>query len=164
MDVEKRARHRGRVLAVQALYQVDLAGVTPEQALATSARLGAWRDDDDGGTPPDADSTEMRYARDLVSSVGAARQRIDGLIEAACVNWRLERMSRLDVQVLRVGTAELLAARPDVPPAVAIDEAIEIARQFCGDEAPGFVNGVLDAVARELRATGKPGTPSVDEG
>ena len=68
----------------------------------------------------------------------------------ACENWRIERMARMDVQVLRVGVAELLAGREDVPPAVAIDEAIELARAFCGDDAPGFVNGVLDGVARGL--------------
>ena len=61
-------------------------------------------------------------------------------------------MSRLDVQILRVASAELLANREDVPTPVVIDEAVELAREFGGDSSPGFVNGVLDSIARTLDA------------
>ena len=146
MSPDKQARRRARQLAVQALYQLDYGTVGAEGAVATVVRLCE-------GEPPTAG--ELGYATELARRVEGERARIDGLIALACENWRIERMARIDVQILRLGVAELLAGREDVPPAVAIDEAIELARAFCGEDAPRFVNGVLDGVARGLGLSGE---------
>lgn len=151
MKGSNNARHRARVLAVQALYQVDVTGIAPEQALATALHMTA---PDAAGSAPDpalaASEIDMAYAENLVGTVCADRARYDALITASSANWRLDRIGRLDAQILRVGAAELvhgLAPRP-----VVLDEAVEIAREYCGDEARAFVNGVLDGIARSLAA------------
>ena len=147
MTPERQARRRARRLAVQSLYQIEYAGGSTAGALATVVRLS--------DEEPPAEN-EAAYATELIERATGERARIDSLIGLASENWRIERMARMDVQVLRVGVAELLAGRDDVPPPVAIDEAIELARDFCGDDAPRFVNGVLDGVARSLGLTGGP--------
>jgi leucyl-tRNA synthetase len=152
LATERQARRRARRLAVQSLYQLEYGSGSAAGALATVIRLSEKE-------PPD--EAEAAYATELIERAMGERARIDALIGLACENWRVDRMARMDVQVLRVGVAELLAARDDVPPPVAIDEAIELARAFCGDDAPGFVNGVLDGVARSLGLTG--GTVSTSE-
>lgn len=155
MKGSKNARHRARILAVQALYQVDVTGVSGEQALATALHMGSPEGEGaasaPGGDAAAADAVDLEYARHLVETACADRPRYDALIAAASANWRLERIGRLDAQILRVGAVELangLAPRP-----VVIDEAVEIAREYCGDEARAFVNGVLDGVARGLGAS-----------
>ena len=155
MKASKNARHRARVLAVQALYQVDVTGIAPEQALATALHMTAPESVEkptDGATeqaPPS--DVDLGYAESLVRTVCADRPRYDALITAASANWRLDRIGRLDAQILRVGAAEL--AHGMAPRPVVIDEAVEIAREYCGDEARAFVNGVLDGIARTLAAS-----------
>ena len=78
------------------------------------------------------------------------REEIDRLIAAHAQNWRIERMNVIDRIVLRMAVYEMLA-QPDTPSKVIINEAIELARSYSGDEAVGFVNGVLDAVRKALR-------------
>ena len=85
-----------------------------------------------------------QYANHLVSAVEARRGEIDALLTAHATGWRPERMSPVDRNVLRVAVLELLEG--DVPPAAAIDEAVEIAKNLSGDEAGRFVNGVLGGV------------------
>ncbi|HEY8515682.1 MAG TPA: transcription antitermination factor NusB [Candidatus Binatia bacterium] len=152
MKASFNARRRARVLAVQALYQVDVAGAAPDQALATALRLSGELEGESGKGAADAAAQEVdvRYAEDLVRYVTEEKARLDALIAAASANWRLDRMARLDAQILRVGTAELV--RGETPTPVVIDEAIEIAREYSGDESRAFVNGVLDGVARALAA------------
>jgi N utilization substance protein B len=89
------------------------------------------------------------FATELVFGVLGARERIDAAIADASEHWRLDRLSHVDLNVLRVATWELLGAR-DVPATVVIDEAIEIAKRFGSDDSPGFVNGVLDHIAATL--------------
>ena len=84
----------------------------------------------------------------IFEGTSAALERIDPLITDAAANWRLERMAVVDRLVLRMGTYELLEG--EAPPAVVIDEAIELAKAFSGDESAAFVNGVLDGVRRLL--------------
>lgn len=152
MKGTKNARRRARVLAVQALYQVDVTGIAPEQALATALRMtGPDEASADDATEPS--EVDVGYAEELVRTVCADRPRYDALIAGALANWRLDRIGRLDAQILRVGAAEL--ANRFAPRPVVIDEAVEIARDYCGDEARAFVNGVLDGVARALEASGE---------
>jgi len=150
VKASKNARRRARVLAVQALYQIDVTGVAPEQAIATALRMTAPEAPPDAEPAPPGEGIDVGYAEELVGAVCADRSRYDALIAGASANWRLDRIGRLDAQILRVGAAEL--ARGTAPRPVVIDEAVEIAREYCGDEARAFVNGVLDGIARSLAA------------
>jgi transcription antitermination protein NusB len=132
-------RRKGRELALQALYQIDLSG--EESGLALSS---FWEH-------CDAPSDARTFGEDLVGGVLDERPRIDELIAASSDNWRVDRLSHVDRNILRVATYELLCRR-DVPASVAIDEAIEIAKRFGSDESPTFVNGVLDSIAVSVGA------------
>jgi N utilization substance protein B len=101
-----------------------------------------WRE-----TPGDAEGRP--YADDLVRGVVERRSDIDERIRAASEHWRLERMARVDRNILRVGVYELMALH-DVPRAVIIDEAVELAKRYGTDESGKFVNGVLDRIADDL--------------
>ena len=90
------------------------------------------------------------YAVDLLEKTLRNKERIDGLISEAAVNWRLERIAVADRNVLRLAVCEMLFVE-DVPDEVAINEAVEIARRFGGDDSPAFINGILDAVRKSLR-------------
>lgn len=133
------ARRRGRELAVQALYQMELTG---DETAASSETM--WRH----FSEPE---TARAFAGELLEGVVAQRQQIDGLISASCQHWRLGRLSNVDRAILRVGTYELLR-HPEVPTSVVIDEAIEIAKRFGSEESGMFVNGVLDQIATAVGA------------
>lgn len=92
------------------------------------------------------------YLTALVRTVVDRLQSCDELIRQHCHNWKLSRMSRVDLSTLRVCTAELLA-RPQLPVEIAIADAAEIGKEFGNSSSSAFVNGVLDGVARELRAS-----------
>jgi N utilization substance protein B len=130
-------RRKGRELALQALYQMELTG---DDASGSMAEL--WRHFSEP-------AVAQAFAAELVHGVLEQRPRIDALITASSEHWRLGRLSQIDRNVLRVATYELLCRR-DVPTSVVIDEAIEIARRFGSDDSPVFVNGVLDQVAATL--------------
>jgi len=130
------ARRKGRELAVQALYQIDARGGSSVEML----RL-FWEQADAGPRAKD-------FAAALVSGVDQHRERIDQLITAASEHWRFERLSAVDLGVLRVATYELL--QHEAPTSVILDEAIEVARRFGTNESAVFVNGVLDHIAAEL--------------
>jgi N utilization substance protein B len=129
------SRREARELALQALYQLDVTG---EDNVPVGAHFG--------GSPE-----ALRFARELVDGVRAERERIDALIGQASEHWRLPRLSRVDLSLLRLSTWELLAC-PDTPASVVIDEAVEIARRFGSEDSAAFVNGVLDAVATAVGA------------
>jgi N utilization substance protein B len=133
------ARRLGRERALQALYQLE----QDSKLTAATALDAAWTaHDEDGPKDPDAE----RFARELVEGVQAHREAIDQLIEAHSHNWRLDRMQRIDRNVLRLGVFEL-RHRADIPRKVTINEAVELAKAF-GNEASGaFINGLLDRIA-----------------
>ena len=140
-------RRRGRELALQALYLVTLAGDEAERSLEEF-----W--------PSCEGGAEARsFGRRLVEGVREGRERIDALIAASSEHWRLGRLSRVDLNILRVATYELLSC-PEVPTRVVIDEAIEIAKRFGSSDSPTFVNGVLDHVASSIGAPPGSGAPS----
>ena len=97
----------------------------------------------------DADPEGRVYAEEAVRGVGGEIERLDEQIAAASAHWRVERMARVDRNVLRLGAWEL-AHRPDVPCAVVLDEAVELAKAFGTDDSGAFVNGVLNRVAETL--------------
>jgi N utilization substance protein B len=120
------------------LFQLEASGVSPDQAIELF-----WR------TFEDADPEGKTYADTIVRGVADNLQGIDKRVTAASQNWRLERMSRVDRNLLRLGTWELMF-RTDVPRAVILDEAVELAKSFGTDESSGFVNGVLDRIASDI--------------
>lgn len=130
-------RHRARVLALQVLYQLEYSPGDPEEAFE---RVCSNFD-----VPPKA----RGFAKRLVMGVCEHRDELDGMIREASRNWRLERMSRVDRNILRIGAFEV-AFGNDVPAKVAIDEAVEVGKAFGAADSGGFVNGVLDNVYNQL--------------
>jgi N utilization substance protein B len=128
------ARSKYRKRAVDVLYEADLRGADAVSLL--SERVGS------PDVPPVND-----YTIALVEGVTANRVRIDELISEHAEGWTLARMPAVDRAVLRLGVYELLWAA-DVDDAVAINEAVELAKQLSTDDSPRFVNGVLDSIAR----------------
>jgi len=129
-------RRKGREAALQMLYQMDLSGASAEQAVALFwTHLGGTRDGEE-------------FANMLVVGFGREAERIDEAIRQVSQHWRLERMARVDRNILRLGAYELLAM-PDVPRRVTINEAVELAKRFVNEGSAGFVNGVLDKIASD---------------
>jgi transcription antitermination protein NusB len=96
-------------------------------------------------------ATATRFTRELVGGTSETGEDLDAMISRYARGWSLDRIAPLERSILRVALYELLH-RPDVPAEVAIDEAIESAKQFCGADAPAFVNGILGSVQRERSA------------
>ena len=148
-----KARSAARLAAVQALYQQHMEGTALARLLDEfhQHRLGNTIDDDDFDDAEYADA-EVPFFDDVVRGVDARRDEIDALIaDKLAAGWSIARLDKTMMQVLRAGTYELLA-RQDVPPAVTINEYVEVAKAFFDDGQAKFVNGILDAVAKETRA------------
>lgn len=142
------SRSTARLAAVQALYQRDMSG-TPADRLVDE--FAAWRLNEpvDGErlAPPDA-----QFFAGLVAGAAARASEIDRLIEAHIAEgWALERIDRPLLAILRAAVFELIA-RPDISVGTVISEYLNVAHAFYERRDTGFVNGVLDAVAREVRA------------
>jgi N utilization substance protein B len=125
-------RHQARERALTLLYEADLKGSRPVDILEGLALA------------PDA------YTSTLVRTVESRGQEIDGLVDGAAIGWVLDRMAVVDRNVLRLAVAELLDC-PDVPTAVILNEAVELATAFSTDDSGRFVNGVLATVATGVR-------------
>ena len=143
-----RSRSAARLAAVQALYQKDMEG-TPLRVLLHefhTHRLGATIEDVEYA------EAEVDFFDDVVAGVDARGQEIDGLIaRRLATGWSLERLDKPMRQILRAGTYELLA-RIDVPTASVISEYVDVAKAFYARQESGFVNGLLDAVAKDVRS------------
>jgi N utilization substance protein B len=130
-------RRSGRAYALQLLYARD---GDPSADVAGAAV--SWAD----AFELEIEPTAQLFARDLVAAASERAERIDAMIAAASKNWRIDRMSRVDRNILRLGACELIAF-PDVPVKVVINEAVELAKRFGTAESSAFVNGVLDRIA-----------------
>jgi transcription antitermination protein NusB len=135
-------RRKARELAVQLLYQHDLAKVDPEEGM----RL-FWE-----YFPVDIEARE--FCMQLVLGTLDRLAVIDELLSEASENWSLNRMSVVDRNILRLATYELVD-RPDIPPSVSLNEAIEIAKKYSSPDAAVFINGVLDRVKRTVYPVGR---------
>ncbi len=143
-------RRMGRAYALQLLYARD--GDTGQDVTGAAV---SWADMFELEVDPEA----QRFARALVAAALAAGGELDERIAGSSKNWRIERMSRVDRNILRLGTAELIGF-PDVPVRVVINEAVELAKRFGTAESSAFVNGVLDRIATAVGRTAEPkGTP-----
>ncbi|WP_394827202.1 transcription antitermination factor NusB [Pendulispora albinea] len=131
------ARHSGREAALQMLFQIEASGAGAEEAIALY-----WRNFE--GEPEG-----RAYAEEIVRGVAEKTEALDARIASASKHWRLERMGRVDRNLLRAGTWEL-ENRQDVPRAVILDEAVELAKAYGSESSSSFVNGVLDRIAEEL--------------
>lgn len=135
-------RRQAREAALQMLYQSEVGRAGAVESIAT---YWSARDADE-----QLDEPLREFANTLVRGALARREEIDALLTRHTQNWRIERMTVIDRLVLRLGVYEMLA-EAETPSKVIINEAIELARAYSGEEAVGFVNGVLDAVRKELR-------------
>ncbi len=126
-------RHQARERALTLLYEAELKGRASEAVL------------DELSVPPDA------YTTELVQAVASRAPEIDRLIDDAAIGWGLDRLAVVDRNVLRLAVAELLSF-PDVPTAVILNEAVELASAYSTDDSGRFVNGVLATLAAQVRA------------
>lgn len=140
----KDARHQAREAALQILYQWDVAGTPVARAADTFFTL-QWA----APEPPGDDMRE--FATALAQETVAGLQTIDPLIADTTERWRPERMAVLDRLILRMAVTEL-RRRDGTPPAVVINEALELARTFSTEDAVKFINGMLDGVRKKLEA------------
>ena len=132
------ARSSARQAALQMLFAAEASGEPASVVIADF-----WRE-----LPGDAD--DRKYADLAVTGVLDKLAELDELITRASANWRLERMTRISRNVLRLGTWELLE-QPEIPRAVVLDESVDLAKRFGTKDAGAFVNGVLDRVADECK-------------
>lgn len=139
-----RFRHEARETALQVLYLCEVGRATPAEALDVYFATHQ----------PEMAEPQRRFATTLVMGASAEREHLDTIIQKHSRHWRLERLAILDRLILRMAAWEL-AHEPDVPAAVVLDEAIELARTFSTDDSVRFVNGVLDGIRRSL-AGGEP--------
>ena len=141
------ARSAARLAAVQALYQQQMEGTALARLLNEfhQHRLGMEIDDEQYA------EAEVDFFDDLVAGVDARREEIDRLLAGKLAEgWTLARLDKTMLQILRSGAYELVA-RADVPTATAIDEYVDVAKAFFDDREAKFVNGILDALAKEVR-------------
>lgn len=123
---------------MQALYQSETTGVTVEEAFLL------LRDNFQ------ANKKAAPYALEILAGVNECKDEIDQLIAEHSKNWRLERMSMVDRNILRIAAFEFLKKGQDVPAAVVINEAIEVATRYSDEDASPFINGILDSMQKSL--------------
>lgn len=135
-------RRRAREVTLQILFERDrnTSPMSPEAVSRfVSDRLAG-------------DAESVAFATALAAGVEERRQAIDGLLSSTAENWRLHRMTPVDRNVLRIAVYEMQHANDKLPPAIAIDEAIELARRYGTTDSPAFVNGLLDKIAKAVPA------------
>lgn len=132
------ARREGRELALQALYALDLNPLETRESLRLlreNVRVAA---------------AVRAFAEELVTGVMEHREELDARIGGQSTNWSIARMTRVDLNILRIAVYELLF-RNDIPKNVTMDEAIEVAKKFGSEESPAFINGLLDEIATTVQ-------------
>jgi N utilization substance protein B len=147
------SRRVSRGLAFQTLYGQEFVACASledlRQAFAAAPRPDDGDDAPNGGDP-------SGFAWELVRGVWQNKDELDSAIGRFALNWRLERVGRVELTLLRLAVYELLY-RPDTPPGVIINEALELNRQFGEEKSRAFVNGILDAAGKALRGDLRPG-------
>ena len=146
-----KSRTRGRELALQFLYQVDLRGesTTAERDLFLRSE--------------EKDKEARTFAQARIEGVLETRPELDRVIQEVAQNWDISRMAVIDRNVLRIATFELLHCK-DIPPKVAINEAIEIGKRFSTSNSGAFINGILDKIkSRHVDKVKTPATETVAE-
>ena len=134
------SRRKARAYALQVLYARDV-----ERGTDVDAALTGWSE----SFELDVDDAARGFAGELVTSTVSTQATIDEVIATSSRNWRLERMSRVDRNILRIAVCELRSFEA-TPVKVVINEAIELAKRFGTAESPAFVNGILDRIASAI--------------
>ena len=134
-------RRQARALTVQVLFHMEYSPGGPEESFQL---ISESFDSPDG---------ILDFSRQLVLGIWKHRKDLDKLISQSSKNWRLERMSRVDRNILRVGVFEILFMK-DIPPKVSIDEAVELGKKFGTEESGAFINGILDNIYNLLKQEG----------
>lgn len=137
------ARHRSRQRALQVLYQWDLTKQPVENAISSFYDTLHLDEEEEEHTP-----ARDAFMEELALGTSQMAPEIDLRISGKAAHWKIDRMPAVDRNILRLAVFEM--TRSVTPPAVIIDEALELARQFSGDESVAFINGVLDAVHKEM--------------
>lgn len=160
MTAPTRRRTRAREIALQLLFQFDLRG--DGYADEVGATIGALC-----AAEAEVEADVVEFATRLVEGTLAARADIDRRLASVAKNWDLRRMANVDRNVLRMAIYELMFCK-DVPPKVAINEAIELGKKFSTANSGGFINGILDRVRMDLEkergATPRPTAPAKEAG
>ena len=138
----KESRHRAREAALQMLYQWEVGRLPMPEVHETF-----WSHDDEAEEPLAADLRGV--SESLADGVVSTVEQLDPMIAEAAQHWRIERMNVMDRLILRLAVYEFLH-RPDTHAKIIINEALELARSFSGDEAVRFINGILDGIRRTL--------------
>ena len=145
-------RHLGRIVALQTLYEQDFRRECEDKTFSleeTLARsISRYKETID----------DLDFIKDLVHGVDSHQTKLDDIIRPAAPQWPIEQIARVDRIVLRIGTYELLFSK-DAPPKVVINEAVELAKAFGGDNSSKFINGVLGTLLRNKEAQTKPAKP-----
>jgi N utilization substance protein B len=144
-DSRWEGRRRAREAALQMLYHTEVGQVPLMEAAQTHPHIG---------DAVDLDDEAREYAVELARGSWQEKGTTDAYIADAARNWRVERLAVIDRLLLRLAVHELLH-HPATPPRVVIDEAIELARAYSGEDAARFVNGVLDGIFKRLKEEGK---------
>lgn len=142
MTVAKQGlRRRSRELALQLLFQTEFlpSGFDPSQARDMFRRFAA---------DFEVDQETSEYGGQLFMGVASRLKEIDDIIQARSAHWKTSRMGLVDLSVMRIAVFEMKFMEPPIPPSVAINEAVEIAKTYGSTESSSFVNGILDQVAR----------------
>src|ERR1700750_3038335 len=135
-------RHLGRIVAMQTLYEHDFRGSDGTELEINpilQRNLDEFRSSID----------DTNFVEDVVDGVSKKQQNIDGIIGPAAPEWPVEQIAKIDKIILRIGVYELMIKR-DVPPKVAINEAVELAKTFGGENSSKFINGVLGTIYRNI--------------
>ena len=130
-------RRKARELALNALFQGEMTATSAVEnfpLLCENCEIN---------------KKAIPYGQELVYGITDKRDELDAKIEESAVNWRVSRMSVLDRNIIRLAAYEMMF-KEDVPPRVAIDEAIELAKRYCAEDSPGFINGILDAILKNI--------------
>jgi N utilization substance protein B len=139
-------RRPARAVALQVLYAMDgEEEPDPGVAMATHLREFGAGEDEGEADPPEKCAFDKDFADRLIRGVCAQRAGLDEILTRLSQKWRVERLARVDRNVLRLALYELMHCQNEVPARVAINEAIELAKWFGSEEAPAFVNGLLDS-------------------
>ena len=131
-------RHKAREFALQMLFEWDMAQKDPKRL----KRL-FWR-------APHASADTQKFANKLFDGTLEQVSEIDALIASVSDRWPLDRLAPVDRNILRLAIYEMRAGETDVPPKVAIDEALKLAKKFSSEESPAFLNGILDAARKKI--------------
>jgi N utilization substance protein B len=138
-------RRKSREIALQMLYQMEMTGQPPQEAIELYYELETGNENKN----PDTAASVRSFAEQLVHGVYDHHDQLDAMIVAASENWRIERMSIIDRNVLRIALYEMLH-HLEIPPKVSLNEAIDLGKTFGSPDSGGFINGILDHLLPEI--------------